>query len=111
MKIRLEQNKTSLRISKPELELLIKEKNLSNTTTFPNGNDMTFLVSLANEQRLSFEGKHIIIELPNHIISSYSPEKIGLSFYFQLDSNNSHELLFEVDIKKKPLKFRRPKQS
>ena len=110
MKIRLEHNKTSLRISKTEFEQLLKDKNLSSVTSFPNGKDMTFLVSLTNEQKLSFAGNSISIELPNHKISNYSPEKIGLSFYFQLDNNN-HELLFEVDIKKKPLKFRRPKQS
>lgn len=103
MKIRLEPEKTSLRISKTEFKSLLSEDSLSCKTTFPNGKTMAINVSLADEEALSYQCDTITVALPNQRIRGYTPGKMGLSFYFEIDNTGTHELLFEVDIKKKPL--------
>ncbi len=103
MKIRLEPQKTSLRISKIEFEQLLQDQSLHSSTTFPNGETLAMDVVLAENKKLTFSPGSLTFELPNREIINHKPSKKGLTFYFQLDNKQVHELLFEVDIKKKPL--------
>lgn len=100
MKIRLEPNKTSIRLSKSEFEQLVNIGKLGCSTTFPNGETLSISVTLSTEKGLAYNGNHIDIELPTHQIKGHKPNKAGISFYFQLDNENEHLLIFEVDIKK-----------
>jgi len=103
MKIKLEPQKTSLRLSKSEFQGLLKLGTLSENTIFPNGNEIGFMVTLGNNQHFSFEDNQLQLVLPNQLIQSYKPNKVGLSFEFQCDNSSLHKLVFEVDIKKAPL--------
>jgi len=75
-------------------------------STFPNGNTIQLSLSIGKEKHLSYEHDEIRIILPNQLIQDYKPSKIGISLIFHMDSNNSHEIIFEVDIKKAPLSSR-----
>lgn len=103
MKIKLEAQKTSLRLSKDEFQSLLNKGSLSERTVFPGGNSITFKVELENEQNFSYKEGEMLFLLPNQLLHAYKPGKAGLSFKFQVDSSQKHELVFEVDIKKPPL--------
>ena len=103
MKIRLESQKTSLRISKSEFEKLLADGKLETVTLFPNGEKLALSVTLSAKEELNYRPGSISIALPNRDIQDHKPSKTGLSYYFQLDNMTDHELLFEVDIKRKPL--------
>lgn len=104
MKIRLEPEKTTLRISNAEFTVLLNEGTLSNMSALPGGENIEYRLSLKSQQFFHYGNNLFQIELPKQIIQSYKPNKIGLSFYFQLDNQEQHHFIFEVDIKKKPLK-------
>lgn len=103
MKIRLEPHKTTLRLSKVEFTKLLNDGNLSEKTDLPGGSTIEVHLFLKEQQSFKYKNNLFHFELPNQVIRSYKPSKTGLSFYFQLDTKNQHEFLFEVDIKKKPL--------
>ncbi len=103
MKIRLEPQRTSLRISKSEFERLLTEQKLTSETHFPNGETLAINVLLGDDQSLIYSTGNIAIELPTREIRDHTPSKQGLSFCFQMEDCGAHELVFEVDIKKKPL--------
>ncbi len=100
MKLRLETNKTSIRLSKSEFEQLLNIGNLLCSTEFPNGETLSINVTLGQEKGLVYNHNHLDIELPIHQIKEHKPNKAGISFYFQLDNEANHQLIFEVDIKK-----------
>lgn len=106
MKIKLEAQKTSLRLSKNEFQILLNTHSLSEKTTFPGGNSIEFTVKLDNEQHFSYKEGEMLFLLPNQLLHAYKPSKSGLSFKFQVDNIQKHELVFEVDIKKSPLGVR-----
>lgn len=103
MKVRLEQQRTSLRLSKDEFQNLLNFETLSERTVFPDGHEIGFVVELGKNQHFSFENNLLRFILPNQLIQIYKPNKVGLSFEFQDGDSISHELIFEVDIKKAPL--------
>ncbi|HPF46135.1 MAG: hypothetical protein KDF58_04500 [Alphaproteobacteria bacterium] len=103
MKLKLEPQKTSLRLSKEEFEKLLVENHLFQESVFPGGKTMKLNVELDTTQFLSFQDDEISIGLPNRLLLSYRPDKRGLSFKFQCGNNLGHELVFEVDIKRPPL--------
>ena len=104
MKIRLEPQKTTLRISKAEFSELIKVGMLSDSFALPGGQNIELYVSLNDQPQYHYEKNQFNLKLPEKNILAYKPNKIGLSIYFQLDNKDHHHLLYEVDIKKKPLK-------
>ena len=108
MKIRLEHQKTSLRLSKDEFSQLLLGNELHDRTIFPDGTIFMFKTSLSDKPGLTFLNQCLSIELPTRDLKDHKPDKRGLSFYFQLDNDKEHELLLEVDIKKKPLGLKRP---
>ncbi len=104
MKLRLEPNKTCLRLSKSEFEQFLSVGQLGCCTTFPNGETLSISVTLGSEEGLTYNSNHLDIELPSVQITEHKPNKTGLSFYFRLDNDNNHQLIFEVDIKKPRLR-------
>ena len=104
MKVRLEPQKTTLRINKAEFSELIKVGMLFDSFALPGGENVELYVSLNDQKQYYYEKNQFHLKLPEKKILAYIPSKIGLSFYFQLDNKDQHHLLFEVDIKKKPLK-------
>lgn len=103
MKVRFEPQKTTLRLSKDELSHLLNQNELLESTTFPGGGSLNFHLSLDDAQSFNFDDDCFTFTLPDKLIRNYRPSKSGIIFEFQLDSKNIHQLLFEVDIKKKPL--------
>lgn len=103
MKVKLEPQKTSLRLSKDEFQQLLKCRTLSEKTIFPDGNEIGLIVELGNDQHFSFEENLIRCILPNQLIQAYKPNKVGLSFEFHGANGIRHKLIFEIDIKKPPL--------
>lgn len=104
MKLRLEPQKTTLRLSKDEFQTLLEIGELSESTLFPCDNALYLHVKLDEAQSFKLENNRFLISLPNHQLKNYHPAKTGLSFKFQIDSQMDHKLIFEVDIKKKPLR-------
>ena len=104
MKIRLEPDKTTLRISKDELNTLLLDQKLFDSINLPGGKQLNINVSINEDELYLFDKNQFLIELPKHLIDDYEPSKTGLSFYFQIDNQKHHQLIFEVDIRKKPLK-------
>ncbi|MBT5073066.1 MAG: hypothetical protein HOJ34_01760 [Kordiimonadaceae bacterium] len=103
MKVKLEAQKTSIRLSKDEFQKLLNTGLLDEQTTFPGGNSLTFKIELDIEQNFSFKDNEMLFVLPDQLLHAYKPSKSGLSLKFHVDSNQKHELVFEVDIKKPPL--------
>lgn len=103
MKVRLEAQKTTLRLNKEEFEALKNQAILSETTLFPGGQSIEFNARLGEEKVLQFSDNKMTFILPNQSIQCYTPSKVGLSFIFQVGSAENHEVIFEVDIKKPPL--------
>ncbi|MDG1996736.1 MAG: hypothetical protein P8J14_09595 [Emcibacteraceae bacterium] len=106
MKVRFEPLKTTVRLSKDEFSEYLCKNELIESTLFPGGKQLTFHLKLNDEKSFTFNDDHFHISLPNKVIRPYRPSKIGVSVEFPLDSDNFHILLFEVDIKKKPLNTR-----
>lgn len=106
MKIKLESQKTSLRLSRDEFQLLLDRGTLSECTIFPGGRKLDFQVDLEMEPYLNFDGDKVHIVLPNQFVRTYNPSKSGLSFHFFVNKDKKHHLVFEVDIKKQPLNQR-----
>ncbi len=107
MKIRLEPQKTYIRLSKPEYQELLKTGFLAGETIFSQGAKLKFCLELKDQQNLHFSDHTLHFALPNQQIQQHTPKKTGLSFYFQIDSNLNHELIFEVDIRKPRLSSRK----
>lgn len=103
MKVKLEAQKTTIRLSKDEFQSLLDIGSLSEQTTFPGGKSLSFKIELDMEQYLSFKDNEMLFVLPNQLLHAYKPNKSGLAFKFHVDSNQTHQLVFEVDIKKPPL--------
>lgn len=106
MKVRFEPFKTTLRLSKAEFAEYLSKDEIIESILFPGGKQLTFHLKLTDEKSFVVNDDHFHISLPNHVVRSYRPSKAGISVEFQIDSNNSHILLFEVDIKKKPLLYK-----
>ena len=104
MKIKLEPEKTTLRISKNELKVLLLDQKLFDSIILPGGKQVKINVSVGDTELYLFNENQFLIELPKHLIDDYKPSKTGLSFYFQIDNQKIHQLIFEVDIRKRPLK-------
>jgi len=103
LKVKLEPQKTSLRLSKDEFQTLKNQYSLSEQTIFPDGKTLNFHLALDVEQHFSFDGSDMRFILPNQLIFAYKPAKSGLSFKYQCGNGISHMLVLEVDIKKPPL--------
>ncbi len=103
MKIRLEPNKTTLRLSKIEFSELLKCRFLSDSYELPGDQAIDIYLKLEETDNFIYENNSFRISLPNRLIDDYKPCKNGLTFYFQLDNKKKIQVLFEVDIKKKPI--------
>ncbi|MCC3862058.1 DUF7009 family protein [Pseudemcibacter aquimaris] len=103
MKLRIEPKKTTLRLSKAEFQSFLDTGELSQITHFPGGGNISISAQLDHDPSFMVKDNRFQIKLPNHLLREYKPSKSGISFEFQLDNGESHELVFEVDIKKKPL--------
>ena len=103
MKIKLESQKTIVRVNKEELRTLLDCGELVENTIFPDGRRLDFQVKLELEPYLNFDGDKIFIALPRQLIRTHKPSKKGISFRFLINKDDKHHLLFEVDIKKPPL--------
>jgi hypothetical protein len=103
LKVKLEPQKTSLRLNKEEFQTLRQKNQLQEELLFPGGKRLNITVLLESIQFFSFEGDEMRFGLPNHIIQIYKPSKVGLSLKFQRGKDEFHTVIFEVDIKKPPL--------
>ncbi|MDG1708730.1 MAG: hypothetical protein P8H03_08200 [Emcibacteraceae bacterium] len=106
MKIRFESQKTTIRLRKDEFSEYLDKNELIESTIFPDGKQFTFHLKLSDEKSFAVNDGFFHICLPQKVIRNYSPSKVGISFEFQLDNTKPHLLIFEVDIKKKPLNSR-----
>lgn len=102
MKIRLEPNKTTLRLSKIEFSELLKCRILSDSYQLPDNQSIDIHLRLEETENFIYQNNSFYINLPIRLIDNYKPNKTGLAFYFQLDNKMKIQFLFEVDIKKKP---------
>ena len=103
MKVKLEHQKTSLRLSKEEFHQLRNENILQEEIIFPCDRILKIVVELRYDQFFNFSGDEIRFGLPNQIIENYKPSKSGLPFIFQCGNGKVQTVIFEVNIKKTPL--------
>lgn len=103
MKIRIEVDKTTVRLNKIEFQDLLNNHELSQESVYPDGNKLRVELNLATDQELTFNDNALKIVLPIKEVAEHTPNKVGLTFNFQKNNEIKHCLLFEVDIKRPPL--------
>ena len=104
MKVRIEVGKTTFRLSKREFQELTKVSQLSQATVFPDGNKFEVLLTLDQQKSIAFNDSLLKVTLPSDEVALHKPSKAGLSFQFNDDTSHPHQIVFEVDIKKPPLR-------
>ena len=102
MKLRMTHNSIRIRMRKSELQELQTAGSCSDQVGFPNGNTLTFSISLSSEH------DHLRADLSDHTIAIYVPNevgmqwietnKVGMSMEVPLSKDASLSLLIEKDF-------------
>ncbi len=100
MKLRIQNNSIRFRLTQTEVSDFGLAGSCSAIVQFPNGDDLTYQLIIANEMDSSFSDNQINISLPERSVKSWiQSDQVGIKGELPLENGDKLSILVEKDFK------------